>query len=391
VIDKTQDPLDTEIAKEKARNGEWTDFDRGYLAGLAKAATLRPSPASPAPQGADVLWLEDHLAEINDALKAGESRSIKRDKHIFDRAHASMDALRDLLLPPAPAPGAEAAERKWPDDVLYTGAEIRPFTGLLSTFQSQHKKCQGMNPCKLCEEYEDLNWSLFLPPSDDPYHREMEAKRRAVTLGLAALAPVASPPAPADCFDSWWKIRWAEAANSRLPSVMHEAFRELAREAWVMSEINAKAHAAAPLAPDPLPAGLGSPLDVLGAAIERDIGMQLNGDTITDRYVALKGIVHEILGRAPTPPESGAPNLREAVDRAFSAGIEFALAKPERTNEWAQERKDQIIRSLDERSESGEQREPAPIPSHPEPGEKDQDGSGKPVAGAGAPSEGEDA
>ncbi len=72
------------------------------------------------------------------------------------------------------------------------------------------------------------------------------------------------------------------------------------------------------------PAPLGSPLDVLGAAIERDVGMQLNGDSITERYVALKAAAHEILGR-PSPVEGKGPGgvAPEYVFRdGFYAGAE---------------------------------------------------------------------
>lgn len=42
---------------------------------------------------------------------------------------------------------------------------------------------------------------------------------------------------------------------------------------------------------------------------------------------------------SPAPPPA---DLREAVNRAFSAGIEFALAKPERDESWARRIKESI-------------------------------------------------
>lgn len=45
-----------------------------------------------------------------------------------------------------------------------------PFGELLSEYQSGHddKAKNGECRCKLCRQYEKLNWDLFLPPSNDP-------------------------------------------------------------------------------------------------------------------------------------------------------------------------------------------------------------------------------
>jgi len=99
--------------------------------------------------------------------------------------------------PPGPSNPSEGVEaRKWPDEALYLGKEISPFTGLLSEFQTAHDKAAGGDcGCKLCKRYGRLKWDLFLPPSKNPAIRAMEAARRARDLGLAALPPKGGAPA----------------------------------------------------------------------------------------------------------------------------------------------------------------------------------------------------
>jgi hypothetical protein len=82
--------------------------------------------------------------------------------------------------------------RKWPDEVLYLGKEIGPFTELLAEYQTAHGEAAGDGECacKLCKRYDRLNWDLFLPPTDHPQIAVIQAKRRAAELGLGA-APIA--------------------------------------------------------------------------------------------------------------------------------------------------------------------------------------------------------
>lgn len=111
-----------------------------------------------------------------------------------ENAHKVMDpdlafAVADIFAPYIRAlrasPPGLVWPREWPDDVLYTGKEIRPFAGLLAMFQTDHDEKNGGDcGCKLCKKYGRLNFSLFLPPTDNPEIRAMEDARRARELGL---------------------------------------------------------------------------------------------------------------------------------------------------------------------------------------------------------------
>ena len=136
----------------------------------------------------------EHHAEVEISPHLGVSLDILTQAFAAAlKQQAKARALREI--PPAPADAPEAEPRKWPDETLYLGKEIGPFTHLLAEYQSGHDEAVGGEgcECKLCKQYGRLNWSLFLPPSEHPQHAAMEAKRRAVELGLAA-APRESAP-----------------------------------------------------------------------------------------------------------------------------------------------------------------------------------------------------
>lgn len=120
------------------------------------------------------------------------------------------------LRSPTVSPGA-AADRKWPDETLYLGKEISPFTQLLAEYQSGHAEAAGDDECscKLCKRYDQLPWDLFLPPSDNPYHRTMEAKRRAEALGL----PPPPTPKPASLTH---EQAWAEIRDTMADSMLNQ-------------------------------------------------------------------------------------------------------------------------------------------------------------------------
>jgi hypothetical protein len=67
---------------------------------------------------------------------------------------------------------------KWPENVIFTMAQVRPFSELLAEYQSACEEREGHDPeaCELCLKYEAQAWDLFLPPSDEPGVLEIKAK-----------------------------------------------------------------------------------------------------------------------------------------------------------------------------------------------------------------------
>lgn len=187
-----------------------------------------------------------------------------------------------------------------------------------------------------------------------------------------------------------------------------------------------EARPAAPLAPDPLPAGAVEFEERLHATILEMVNEWFKVYIPYAKGAGIRPLTNKLAAKIerhfaskiPAVPESGAPapNLREAGKRA--ALIRLLWDAHRDIGEWMQLAnaiRDEgalptnhgrcptarailasaalrghiaaKIASLDEAQAESVSGANGPIPSQIEPGEKDQDGSGKPVAGAKAPSE----